>query len=638
MAKRKRSKKQTKPEDDPAPEQDLQDEDDPDQPEPDEDDDDGPPAQMAVSMRGTAGAVRKAARQTIARGDRKAAPEDEDEEETKEFAEAVRDPNNSVVVIRSYPTQFMGRDVTGPQMEVPTPTNLQHLRKIIADTCGGESYVLRVVDLNGEIIAARELTIPGLEPRIVPQQGQVMDNIGDSVKDWEEEMDPAEEDVTRIRNQIKVERLRQQLAELKEGTRHGVPMGTDKIAALENELNELKRAEQVERVVAPLQNRIQELEELLEKKMAKPTQDPQSIQQLLSLQNEVGNLKMQLQQAMQDGPEKGSAFRDIINLIVAQNNQTNQLMMNMISAMMTNNQKGNRDSLETVGGMLDAMGGLMSLVNPDARAEPKGAIERLIDHVPDVIDLLRNQQRQGANITRAEIQKAVAEMMPGIQAHTRSVIERSVAQKLNVQQHPTMPQQIPQLQQMPRPAPIAQPAPQQPVSQPQPQQKPKPVSPPIAREDLSSAAEDVAPGETLPESDDEEEGDDGPLSPQEEAEDRVNAVLETVYNELKLEVRAMQWPNMAYLTLPKSVLEGIIYAQTDEDVYDAIKEYGDRELMTVIWDLIQEPNTEHRDRLVYGINAIKATAEKERQAAAQMQQQRAAQQQAPAPAAPPQQG
>lgn len=120
--------------------------------------------------------------------------------------------------------------------------------------------------------------------------------------------------------------------------------------------------------------------------------------------------------------------------------------------------------------------------------------------------------------------------------------------------------------------------------------------------------------------------------------DRVNATLELLEKEMKVRPRKLEWPEFAWDNLPGQVLDQIVYANDEEDVYNAIKPFADAALADRIWELVRA-DAKCKDFIVNGINMIKAWAvelqEKQKELA---EKHRAAQEQAQgggqAPAAP----
>lgn len=591
------------------------------------------PAQMAVSIKGTPDAIKKAARKTLAPP---TVPPgsisvggDHEPDDLPTFSEALRQPSCEIAVHRVFPQALDGADITGQIASYPTPLAYEDLKRMIEDTHGGEKFVLRVVDVNGDVLAARPLTINAPAKIVELGPGPIIDNVRDWKNKIDEDLDPDEAEIARVNREIQKENAYQRLARVKQAAAARGQAEGEEIKRLEVELEALKRKDQFDQLVKPLHDKIRQLEGQLNEA---PAEDPEDLRQTLTLQNELNSLKMQLQQlvsTMSQPRQQDSGIKDLIQLMMSQNQQTTNMLIAMINRDRDKGEgRASRDPVDTVGGVVEVMTGLMGLVNPNmAPQEPKGALERIVDYIPDVLELLREKQNQGANITRQEVQRSVAQIMPSVSQHIRDTVTKVIAQRYGVP--PQQQQQV--IAQRPIPSvPTYGMAGQQPVAPPPPPaQSPPPAAPPPSRPatpppvsldqmEGHGHGDGVAEEEAEPESDAEEEG----LNPEDEAYDRVNEVLERVRNELKLKVRGMTWPQLAWQTLPGNVLEGIVYSTRDEDVYDAIKGHGDPDLMREIWDLIKS-DSEHKERLVIGINAIKdwARAEREQAAGVPLQQQ-----------------
>lgn len=119
------------------------------------------------------------------------------------------------------------------------------------------------------------------------------------------------------------------------------------------------------------------------------------------------------------------------------------------------------------------------------------------------------------------------------------------------------------------------------------------------------------------------------MTVEEEMAARVNSTLELLEREMKIRPRQVTWPNAAWDDLPAEVLDGIIFANDEEGVYEAIKPHADPELAERIWSMVRA-DAAKKDFIVHGVNLIKEWA-------VQLQQkQREAAGGAPAPEAPPQ--
>lgn len=89
---------------------------------------------------------------------------------------------------------------------------------------------------------------------------------------------------------------------------------------------------------------------------------------------------------------------------------------------------------------------------------------------------------------------------------------------------------------------------------------------------------------------------------------RVNWVLNGMLSEMKLGIREMHWPEKAHGNLPKPIVEQIVEASSDTDIYNIVKPYADPAVLSQIWAYLSPSNKQsdwYQDWLASGINWIK---------------------------------
>lgn len=89
---------------------------------------------------------------------------------------------------------------------------------------------------------------------------------------------------------------------------------------------------------------------------------------------------------------------------------------------------------------------------------------------------------------------------------------------------------------------------------------------------------------------------------------RVNWVLNGMLSEMKLGIREMHWPEKAHGNLPKPIVEQIVEASSDTDIYNIVKPYADPTVLSQIWAYLSPSNKQsdwYQDWLASGINWIK---------------------------------
>jgi hypothetical protein len=92
---------------------------------------------------------------------------------------------------------------------------------------------------------------------------------------------------------------------------------------------------------------------------------------------------------------------------------------------------------------------------------------------------------------------------------------------------------------------------------------------------------------------------------------RVDWCLALLLREMKLGVKGMTWPEEAYDNLPKDILDRIITAANDTDIYEAVKPWADPTILEQIWAYLSSTNPSYqfyRDWVTDGLNWMKDTA------------------------------
>jgi hypothetical protein len=250
---------------------------------------------------------------------------------------------------------------------------------------------------------------------------------------------------------------------------------------------------------------------------------------------------------------------------------------------------------------------------------PSFLVDRVTNLAPQVIEYL--ERKQGGPVSREEIQGMFKEAAIKMYQELDGTIKREVRGGLNQIASNRRPG-LPQVQPAPapvQPGPFSPPPPGAPGARLQPgipqaispnapppsPESPPPPSVPVVQfgggQPVPSPI--VAPAPLAPMSAD--------ASLEKETRDRVNWVLTGLLREMKLGVQEMQWPEKAYGNLPKDVLDRIVTASTDRDVYDAISPWVDQPTMDIIFSYVSDSNPQHdfyREWLTAGVNWIKAEA------------------------------
>jgi len=247
---------------------------------------------------------------------------------------------------------------------------------------------------------------------------------------------------------------------------------------------------------------------------------------------------------------------------------------------------------------------------------PSFLVDRVTNLAPQVIEYL--ERKQGGPVSREELTAMFKDYGIKMYQELDGTIKREMRaglQKVSGQPRPAL-QPVPALS-APRPfnpappgAPGAkmQPGIPQAISPnappPSPEFPPPPSVPTVQFGGGQPAPQPVAaPAPVAPMTAD--------ASIEKETGDRVNWVLGLLVREMKMGVQEMQWPDKAYGNLPKDIIDRIVTASTDKDIYDAISPYADPAIMETIFGYVSESNPQHdfyREWLIAGVKWIKEEA------------------------------
>jgi hypothetical protein len=89
--------------------------------------------------------------------------------------------------------------------------------------------------------------------------------------------------------------------------------------------------------------------------------------------------------------------------------------------------------------------------------------------------------------------------------------------------------------------------------------------------------------------------------------DSVNRTLKAMLEEIGSKPKEHKWAVVAFDWLPEAVLDKIVYAKSEDDVYNAIKEWGDPEILDKIWEVVKDDDAA-RQWIIDGVNIIKEMA------------------------------
>lgn len=240
---------------------------------------------------------------------------------------------------------------------------------------------------------------------------------------------------------------------------------------------------------------------------------------------------------------------------------------------------------------------------------------------PEIMAFIREEKSKGREVTEQAIKNHLKLQAEKISRDVSAAAAQEIKKIRQEQQVPRLPAPAPAATTVSQqgkqgPSPVGNMSPEEVAArQRQEQQRPAPAPAPVAAAPAPAPAPaapppapaPVARQQPEPEPEQEEEEEEEELTPEEEMCARVDSVLGLLEREMKIRPRQLTWPNAAWDDLPGAVLDQIIFANDEEDVYKAIEPYADKELSERIWSMVRSDSTK-KDFIVNGINIIKGWA------------------------------
>jgi hypothetical protein len=347
-------------------------------------------------------------------------------------------------------------------------------------------------------------------------------------------------------------------------------------------------------------------------------------QQITALEKGFSKDLQNLQTAIQNQKPQDNPIKDMVPLISSSIERSTsgykdviQPLMQFVASKPESVENPMKETIE----IMQTLGAL-----PKSDGEPRDFGTRVVDFAekmaPKVFEYISEQREQGMEVTKQAVQnqmKIVAQKIANdVSQHAGKTIRQVATERGQLLPAPQHQQQVPQPTPQPQGQTTYAPPSPPPAQPPQSALQPQPVQPPAPAPASQPQPAPSPQPQPAPSQGGEEEEES--LTVEDEMKDRVNATLEILEREMKLRPRNLEWPKFAWDNLPAVVLEQIIFANDEEDVYNAIKPYADQTLADRIWQLIRSDQAA-KDFIVSGINTIKSWAvevqEKQRQAIAQ---------------------
>lgn len=221
---------------------------------------------------------------------------------------------------------------------------------------------------------------------------------------------------------------------------------------------------------------------------------------------------------------------------------------------------------------------------------------------PDVLNFIKEERTRGVEVTKETVQnqlKLIAQKISNdVSQHASKTIQQIAAQQRGLPAPQAPPQAAQPVQQPAAPVAPGQMPNQNPVGTITPEEQ--------VRYQQRHVSTPVAP-EHEEHGDGGEEEEQQELTPEEEMSARVNDTLDLLDREMIVRPKKITWTRFAWDTLPGDILDKVVFANDDVDVYNAIKDFADEDLANRIWGRIKA-KPEAKEFLVAGINQIKAWA------------------------------
>lgn len=247
---------------------------------------------------------------------------------------------------------------------------------------------------------------------------------------------------------------------------------------------------------------------------------------------------------------------------------------------------------------------------------PSFLVEKLTSLAPDVMNFIESRQREGAAVTKEMVENRMKELGLKMWQELDATVKREIQSGFQRLAQARQVHQVQPVSGAPTSATVVPPAAQtRPMGPPPPGivqsvQTPSSASPapaPVAFQGASTQTPQTQPAPiTTPAPSAAPPAATNPL--QDQYRKRVNAVLKMIHHEIQLGVQGMQWPQKAFEWLPKDILDRIVAAGTDSELYEIVKPWGDPALMEAIWAYLRETNPQHawyREWMSNGINWLK---------------------------------
>jgi hypothetical protein len=352
------------------------------------DDPKGPEASATLVIKGTTQQVRENM------GSDGTLPVEPEEEGEIPFADAIKNPENTVVVSRIAPRKQNGVKLNIEVYKEKCPLTLPAIEEAVFSESGGKRFRVAVLDPDEHTIAARVIETD-VEP-VIPAQPETTQQQPGQVLAGEGAVDPAEQVINQLdiqhevtRRQVAIEQMRQQLRDMK-GEGHGQPAADPRLIVMEENLKELQRQIADSQQKREYTDRIAALEKKIEE-TRRPAEDK--------------TIALLLQQMRDDRAASDKRFE---TLMAKMNDDKQDAMLEELRAIKTSKNSSKSDFMESIQqfkALADTLGwkrpGDGDGDEPDDREWWKVVLE---DHVPKIFAMYEEKQKKGeAPLTKEQL-------------------------------------------------------------------------------------------------------------------------------------------------------------------------------------------------------------------------------------------
>lgn len=562
-------------------------------------------AQADIRLRGNPEEVRRSAR-------RLGGSPDEDGKEARkresEIAKALRNPNYLVMVKRTHPREVNGERTRIEVFREECPISLEDVKQEVFERCGGWKYQLRVVDPeDGTVVAAMNFENPSSQDPVIEKTE--VDNSAMQFTPQEDPPDALERAQEVLNREVEMAQKRRELLAAQEALeelqfRGRKNRGDDedpRVSALMDQISDLRRS--------LAQDKKDQREELLMKEIQDLKQNRGGSDSTTQLMLQFMQNSQQQFQASQESIAKqfqaSQAQTAQILQMIMQSNQT--LMQSMMRP------QGEKENFNTIVEKMSQVKNLIEDRHPSKASMVEDLMYDLVmervrgDRGPEEEeDVMKYAIKQLTPVLKtyaekAINQRAVAQAGQPVSDEERKEITRQEANR--VAREFVLRLQQAQQQKARGQAPALPPSPgagnPPPSPPPAPSASPEaPPRPPIPQTAIPPIPEGVDPmtGEPIQknappkpprreeEEEEEEEGDDmdmppGPQSPEYDRKTNINAILDNILEEIKLEIPANS-PEESYIVgdcldyLDNEILQGVLGITNGTELEDLLLTHG----------------------------------------------------------------